>query len=71
MDLAAQSLLHDDPLVDRGRLHRRRTGIQTFDELPENAKRYVDGLQDHLGVEIPLISTGPGREETIMRGNLL
>ena len=49
----------------------KTSGIETFDKLPENAKRYIDGLQDHLGVEIPLVSTGPGREETIMRGNLL
>ncbi len=49
----------------------KTSGIETFDKLPENAKRYVDGLQDHLGVEIPLVSTGPGREETIIRGNLL
>ena len=47
------------------------SGIRTFDKLPENAKRYVDGLQNHLEVEIPLVSTGPGREETIMRGDLL
>jgi adenylosuccinate synthase len=47
------------------------SGIRCFDDLPENAKRYVDGLQDHLGVEIPLIATGPGREETILRGELL
>ncbi len=47
------------------------SGIRCFDELPDNAKRYIDGLQDHLGVEIPLISTGPGREETILRGELL
>ena len=49
----------------------KTSGIETFDKLPENAKRYIDGLQDHLGVEIPLVSTGPGREETIIRGNLL
>ncbi len=47
------------------------SGIRCFDELPDNAKRYVDGLRDHLGVDIPLISTGPGREETILRGDLL
>jgi adenylosuccinate synthase len=47
------------------------SGIRTFERLPDNAKRYVDGLQKHLGVEIPLVSTGPGREETIMRGELL
>ncbi len=47
------------------------SGIRCFDELPDNARRYVDGLRDHLGVDIPLISTGPGREETILRGDLL
>ena len=49
----------------------KSSGIRSFGKLPDNAKRYVDGLQDHLGVEIPLISTGPGREETILRGDLI
>jgi len=49
---------------------QKTSGVTTFEELPDNAKRYVDGLQDHLGVEIPLVSTGPGREETILRGDL-
>ncbi len=47
------------------------SGIQSFEALPDNTRRYVDALQDHLGVEISLISTGPDREAGVMRGDLL
>ncbi len=48
----------------------RTSGIQSFDLLPDNAKRYIDGLEKHLGVGFVLISTGPDREETIRQGDL-
>ena len=37
-----------------------------FDELPENARKYVEFLSDQIGVEIGLISTGPERDQTII-----
>lgn len=46
------------------------SGKRRFEELPDNAKRYVDGLQKLLGVEMLMISTGPGREHTITQGAL-
>ena len=36
--------------------------------LPENARRYVDRLAELVGAEIGLVSTGPDREQTILRG---
>src|SRR5271168_2919634 len=42
-------------------------GITSYDELPENARRYLERLQELLGVPIDLISTGPDRRETIVR----
>ncbi|TDJ57850.1 MAG: adenylosuccinate synthase [Nitrospina sp.] len=48
----------------------RTSGIQSFDLLPDNAKRYIDGLEKHLGVGFVLISTGPDRTETIRQGDL-
>ena len=43
-------------------------GIREWRELPENARRYVERLSDLVGAEIGLVSTGPDREQTIIRG---
>ncbi len=43
------------------------TGIEDYDELPQNARDYVEKLEDLLGVEISAVSVGPGREQTIFR----
>jgi adenylosuccinate synthase len=43
------------------------SGIQDYEELPENARAYVERLEDLMGVEISAISVGPGREQTIYR----
>jgi adenylosuccinate synthase len=42
-------------------------GVDKESELPDNAKRYVAFLEEQLGVGISIISTGPKREETIVR----
>jgi adenylosuccinate synthase len=43
------------------------SAITTFKKLPPLAKSYVARLEQLLGVPIVLISTGPRREETIVR----
>jgi adenylosuccinate synthase len=42
-------------------------GITEHERLPELARRYVERLEALLGVPVVLISTGPRREETIVR----
>jgi adenylosuccinate synthase len=42
-------------------------GITSYDDLPENAKTYLDRMQELAGVPIDIVSTGPGREQTIIR----
>jgi adenylosuccinate synthase len=42
-------------------------GITRYDELPSRAQDYVRFVEESLGVPIPIISTGPRREETIFR----
>ena len=44
-------------------------GIKHYEELPANAKKYLERLQSLVGVRIAIISTGPDREQTIMRQN--
>lgn len=41
-------------------------GITKIDDLPANARRYVEFLSKFIGVEIGLISTGPERDQTII-----
>ena len=39
-------------------------------ELPPNCLRYVARIEELIGVPVELVSVGPGREETILRGEL-
>lgn len=43
------------------------TAIEVYEDLPENARSYVERLEDLLGVDISAVSVGPGREQTIFR----
>ena len=44
-------------------------GIKRYEDLPGNARSYLDRLQSLVGVPITIISTGPDREQTIIREN--
>jgi len=43
-------------------------GITSFDDLPREAKDYVKFIEDETETKASIISTGPRREETILRG---
>jgi adenylosuccinate synthase len=45
------------------------TGVRSFDQLPENAKKYVKRLEELAGCPIVLVSVGPRRDQTIMLKN--
>jgi adenylosuccinate synthase len=45
----------------------RTTAVTRFDDLPAAAKRYVRFLEEASGAHAVFISTGPRREETILR----
>ena len=42
-------------------------GITQFDKLPKAAQNYLNRLQEVCGVPVDIISTGPDREQTIVR----
>ncbi len=42
-------------------------GLRDFAELPSAAKAYLQYLEDRVGVEIGCISTGPERDQTILK----
>ena len=41
--------------------------IKTYDELPANAKAYIDTVERITGVPVTIIGVGPKREQTIFR----
>ncbi|MDD2363169.1 MAG: adenylosuccinate synthetase, partial [Oscillospiraceae bacterium] len=42
-------------------------GITKYEELPENCRKYVEFIEKQLGVDITMVSNGPGRKELIYR----
>ncbi|MTB72436.1 adenylosuccinate synthase [Arsenicicoccus cauae] len=47
------------------------TGCRTFDELPDNARRYVEFVEQQIGARVSVIGVGPGRDEVIVRHDML
>ncbi len=41
-------------------------GVTRWDELPLNARRYLERVQGFIGTPIDMVSTGPDREHTIL-----
>jgi adenylosuccinate synthase len=44
----------------------RLTDIRSLDALPANARRYVERVEQLIGIPVKMISVGAGREETIL-----
>ncbi|MFI3249658.1 MAG: adenylosuccinate synthase [Eubacteriales bacterium] len=42
-------------------------GVTTYDDLPPNAKGYIDFLEAEMGIPITMVSTGPKRDEITNR----
>ncbi|WP_086241718.1 adenylosuccinate synthase [Campylobacter devanensis] len=43
------------------------SGIKHYDDLPLNAKRYINRIEELTGVRVSIISTSPERSDTILR----
>ena len=44
--------------------------IRNYDELPLNCRRYLETIEEKLGVKIAMVSVGPDKEATILREEL-
>ncbi len=47
------------------------SGARTFDDLPKNAQDYVLAVEAMSGSRISVIGVGPGRDEVVVRHDLL
>ncbi|WP_458396129.1 adenylosuccinate synthase [Campylobacter sp.] len=43
------------------------SGIKSYDELPQNAKKYIERIEGLTGVRVSIVSTSPERSDTILR----
>ena len=75
---------HDDMPVNQSDVHHATpvyeyldgwtedlSGCRTFEDLPENAQRYVLRVEELIGARVSAIGVGPGRHEIIERHSLL
>ncbi|MBL8858578.1 MAG: adenylosuccinate synthase [Planctomycetes bacterium] len=44
------------------------TGVRRFEDLPQNARNYVEWLEREVGAPIVMLSVGPARDQVISRG---
>ena len=47
--------------------HCNIKGIRNYDELPKEARDYVEFIEKQLGYRIDMVSNGPEREAIIVR----
>ena len=43
------------------------SNVKSFDELPENAKKYIEFIEKETGLPVSIFSVGPDKYQTIIR----
>ena len=51
-----------------GRTSPRR---RTVEDLPDNARRYIERIEELSGARVSVVGVGPGRDENVIRHDLL
>ena len=46
-------------------------GIRTYEELPENCRKYIEFIENQIGYPITMVSNGPSRDDIIYRNSPL
>ncbi len=63
-----ESLARAEPVYDCYPGWEQSTvGILEYRDLPEAARNYISAVEEAVGAPVGLVSTGPRREETILR----
>ena len=42
-------------------------GIKRYEDLPENCRKYIEFIEEEIGVRISMVSNGPGRHDIVYR----
>ncbi|MEG0168388.1 MAG: adenylosuccinate synthetase [Ruthenibacterium sp.] len=46
------------------------TAVEKYEDLPENAKKYIARIEELVDVNVDMVSVGPNRTQTIIRKNI-
>ena len=67
LPLDADDIVHCQPIYETFPGWEGTTaGLTQWDQLPLNARRYLERVQAHIGAPIDMVSTGPDRDHTIL-----
>ncbi len=67
LPLDADEIVHCKPIYETYPGWSETTaGLTQWDQLPENARRYLARVQELIGAPIDMVSTGPDRDHTIL-----
>lgn len=65
--IGAESYAQCEPVIEEMPGWQESTaGITAYEDLPVNARAYIERLQNLMGVPVDILSTGPDRNETII-----
>ncbi|HOB64572.1 MAG TPA: adenylosuccinate synthetase, partial [Clostridia bacterium] len=42
-------------------------GVRKYEDLPENAQKYISLIEEYTGVKVKYIGVGPARDEIIVK----
>jgi len=67
IDYVPYDLQEAKPIYTTFQGWEKTEGIRRYEDLPINAKKYIDALEEMVSAPIEIISTSPERDDTIMR----
>ena len=46
------------------------TKCESYDDLPKEAKAYIEFIEENVGIPVKIVSVGPKRSQTIIRDSI-
>lgn len=46
------------------------SGVTSYEDLPENAKRYIEGIEQECGCTVAMIGLGPARDQNVLKSKI-
>ncbi len=70
--LGLNQLSHIEPVYKEFPGWKRSTReVSSYEDLPQNTRDYLDAVSEYIDVPVRIVSTGPGRKETLIVDDLL
>ncbi len=67
IDFVPQDMENVKPIYEEIKGWDKTEGVREYDKLPQNAKLYIERIEELTNTKVSIISTSPDREDTIVR----